>query len=123
MKKIMTGLMIGILLVTITACKKDEPKEEEKNKNEIVYHLVELSDDKTTYDKKTINSLGLNYQLTVSNIDKSASLKIDNTIMNLTYDDKEFMDKETEEVFPYTKNNYQIIINYNNEKWVFEEDQ
>ncbi len=121
MKKIVYGLLVLLMAVTITGCKKEETKEDVK-KTEVSYHLVEMSNDSEIYKEADIKKLDLNYELVMSLVNNNATLKLGEYTLNLTFNDKEFVDETSEEKLTYEKNGNRVTVNYNGEKMVFEEN-
>ena len=120
MKKVVYGLLILLFAVMITGCKKEE--KEEVKKTEVSYHLIEMSNDSETYKYDDIKKLDLNYELVMSLVNNNATLKLGEYTLNLTFNDKEFVDETNEEKLTYEKNGNRVTVNYNGEKMVFEEN-
>lgn len=120
MKKILYSILILFIVVAITGCKDKE--QEGKSKNEVSYHLIEMSNGNDFYQENDIKKLDLNYELMISLADNKAILKLGDYILNLKVTDKELIDEYNEETLTYEKNGNRIIINYNGEKLVFAEN-
>ena len=58
----------------------------------------------------------------MSTKDKTATLKLGDYTLNLTYNDNEFIVQDSEEKLPYEKRSNRIVIDYNDEKMVFREN-
>ena len=117
MKNILYGLMVIVIVISITACGKED------NSINGTYNLIELSNSEETYNKSVINQLGLKFQLIIKD-DKNAVLEMSLEKMELTYDDKVFTGTNNEtgekESIPYTRNGNRITITLDDEKMVFE---
>ena len=136
MKKYLLGILILILgIFVITGCKdnkktntkkikttavettkkkKSNNKKVVKNKKEkkdtIVgnYEIIELKDDDEIYDKKTIDSLNLDYSFEVKD-DNTAIIKIGDQEENLKYDKKYFKNEKETIEYKYEKGKLVLI--------------
>ncbi|MBQ9024581.1 MAG: hypothetical protein IJ105_05090 [Bacilli bacterium] len=136
MKKYLLGILILILgIFVITGCKdnkktntkkikttavettkkkKSNNKKVVKNKKEkkdtIVgnYEIIELKDDDEIYDKKTIDSLNLDYSFEVKD-DNTAIIKIGDQEENLKYDKKYFKNEKEKIEYKYEKGKLVLI--------------
>lgn len=82
---------------------------QKKKKDTIVgnYEIIELKDKEVIYDKKTIESLEIEYSFEVKK-DKTAIIKIDGEERNLTYDDNYF--KNGKEKISYTYKDGKLVL-------------
>ena len=120
MKKNLSGFFLIFLIIFLIGCEKKEGKNVEKK--DIIYHLVELSNSKDIYNESDLKKLDINYELVMSTVANNATLKIGDYTINLKYNNNDFIDETSEEVFNYEKIDNRVTINYNGEKMVFEEN-
>lgn len=118
MKRYILGILIlvfGIFIITGCNNKKTSTKKENTskvettkkkkvNKDSIVgsYEIIELKDEQETFDKKTIESLNLDYSFEVKE-DKTAVMRFSDTEENLTYDNKYFTNEKEKIEYKYDK--------------------
>lgn len=117
MKKIISVLLICLCVWGSIGCGK---KEEVKESDYGTYKIVELKNKTDKYDKKTLLQLGIDYELTIID-NKSAKLKMNEEVIQLSYDEKEFTDEEKKyDAIPYSKNGNKITITIDEEQIIFE---
>ena len=118
-------VIIAALVVSTIAinAKKNSNKDEEKSDNlkQMVgtYKLIEMSTDgrDQSEDVNTLDNLGLTVKLEI-NEDRTAKLSMFGDSTELTYDEKEFKDKDSS--IPYVYQDGKIQLEQENEKMVFE---
>lgn len=98
---------------------KKEIKNKKAKKDTIVgsYEIIELKDDDETYDKKTIDSLDIDYSFEVKK-DKTAIMRLSDEVEKLTYDDKYF--KNDKEKVEYKYNKGKLVLTKNDTVLIFQ---
>ena len=83
---------------------KKETKKKRVEKDTIVgsYEIIELKDDDETYDKKTIDSLDIDYSFEVKK-DKTAIMRLSDEVEELTYDNTYFKNDKEKIEYKYKK--------------------
>ena len=96
--------------------KKKNIKKQEKDTIVGYYEIIELKDVDETYDKKTIDSLDIDYSFEVKK-DKTAIIRISDDTEELTYDDKYFKNEKEEIQYKYNKG--KLVLTKNDTVLIF----